>query len=400
MNEPRFTAWSSASGARRRSSRTGEELRKARETLALRLDEARAAIRAVAPEATASDAADLRAHLDRFKAMVFNGAQSVKLPISGNRINKVSRRLCEAAERFESVSAPIRALAARLAEQFPDYPRAICERAAAALLVIDEWGETSPPAHPGENHSPELARNILDGLTREGKIRLGLFVCTPVDFTRLSGEQPEKYLLVDMHGSVLSRQVDRLRDLLRGLEGAEVGVELLAMIGDTDEEDYLWHGVSRPSRLDPAALDARRDELVRSVAAYVTERVISAQAAQVVRLSSIPASPRARDIYAAVIAEPRKYFDQRDLDAEIAIMKELWLPGSYYQGLEHPDDATLAKIVVHKFATYALQGVLLHERDPRLLLIQTERPPALRSKMLNAGRESLGLAPLTSLNFF
>lgn len=381
----------------------GDELAEARRLLAQAIAQARSVVRAVeAPpsaERSIDEARALKARLDRFKGLVFAGAQSVKLAVSGNQINKASRRLCEAIERALALEARVDARAADLARAMPGHARETYARAAAALLVLEGW-DAAPDVPP--NRAP----HVVASLAREGRLRLALFVCPPVDFGRLAGDRPELYVRTDMHGSVLSRHVDRLRDLFRGLEGAGIDVDLLAIVGDTDEEDYLWTGTPRPARLDRVALDARRDALVASVAAYIVEpvgarrdrpRILANERVRVTRMSAFAPSPEARGAYDAIVAAPTRFFDRDDVQAELAIMRWLFEPGSYYEGIAQPDDATLARIVVHKFATYAMQGVTLREIEPSLLLIQTERPARLRSKMLDAARRD---APLPTVRFY
>ncbi|WP_414169052.1 hypothetical protein ACMATS_24465 [Streptoverticillium reticulum] len=331
----------------------------------------------------------LRTRLDPFKSAVFNGADSVRLAVSGKRLKKVSRRLHEALEEFTARSEPVAGLAADLAADYPGHTDVTYAQAAAALLVLGEWDRTHRAP------TPAMKRNVLGSIARDGKLRLALFVCPPVDFSRLSGDKPELYIRDHMHGSVLSRLTDRLHTLFRGLEGARVGVELRTFVGDTDEDDYLWHGVTPPAHLDRQALDARREQLVGAVARYLSEeipgseghhpRVLRAEAVRVERLSAVVPSAAAEGIRAAVSETPLDFFDAQDIEAEMALMRSLWQPGSYYDGLAEPDDETLRRIVVHKFAAYAMQGAVLRDAEPDLVLVQTERPPLLRTRMLAAG---------------
>ncbi|WP_030022445.1 hypothetical protein [Streptomyces monomycini] len=400
----------------------GDALAAARTQLDLRVDEAREAINAVLPTAPGSPAALppvpveprlvlehahflLSTYLDSFLAAVFNGDQSVRLPVSGKRLKKVSRRLRDAIEEFVARREPVATLAEVLADGHPGLCPATYERTAAAMLVLAAWDAShmSPTA--------ERTESLLRSVDREGRVRLALFVCPPVDFTQINGERPELYLLDHMHGSVLSRLAGRLRELFRGLECAGVEVELLALIGDTDEDDYLWSGIPVPARLDRLALDARREALIDAVADYLTEeipgprgsthpRVFSGKSLTVQRLSAMAPSTGCQEVYACVLEAPFAYFDQRDLDAEAAIMRGLWGPGSYYDGLPEPDAEALAGIIVRKFATYAMQGRLLREIDPDLVLIQTERPPLLRARMLNVGWDKSGCSPLPTADLF
>ncbi|AXE22217.1 hypothetical protein C0216_01060 [Streptomyces globosus] len=346
----------------------------------------------------------LRTYLDPFMALVFNGEQSVRFAVSGKRLKKVARRLHDALEECAAAFEPAERLAGALAEEYPHFLPDTYDGVSAALLVLAAWDASH--RHP----TRELTESLLRSVERDGRIRLGLFVCPPVDFTRLHGERPELYVRDHMHGSVLSRLAGRLRELFRGLEGAQVEVELRAIVGDTDEDDYLWYGVPAPAHLDRVALDARREALVTTVANYLTEEVSAPRGGQprifrgtaltVQRLSAMAPSAESRNVYAAVLANPLAYFDRRDVEAEKGIMRGLWEPGSYYEGLSQPDDATLADIVVRKFATYAMQGRMLHELDPDMVLVQTERPPLLRARMLNAGWDQTGRSPLPTVEFF
>ncbi|MGW4890098.1 hypothetical protein [Streptomyces murinus] len=399
----------------------GDALEDARTSLRRRVDEAHQAIGVVLAEAPGTSpeeppASDdrrsledhahtlLRAYLEPFMAMVFNGEKSVRLPVSGKRLKKVSRRLHDALDACAAAYEPVVDLARSLAEEHPGFRTATYERVAAALLVLAAWDAS----HRGP--TGELTQSLLRSAERHGRIRLVLFVCPPVDFTRISGDQPELYVRDHLHGSVLSRLAGRLRELFRGLEGAQAEVELRTLIGDTDEDDYLWYGVPAPAHLDRLALDSRRQALVTAVGNYLTEEAAGTRAGQprvfrgaaltVQRLSAMAPSTECRTVYESVLANPFAYFDRRDIDAEKAIMRGLWEPGSYYEGLPEPDDATLTEIVVRKFATYAMQGRLLRELEPDLVLVQTERPPLLRARMLNVGWDETGRSPLPTVDFF
>lgn len=213
-----------------------------------------------------------------------------------------------------------------------------------------------------------------------------------------------------MHGSVLSRLAGRLRGLFRALESAGVAFELRVLIGDTDEDDYLWHTIPAPARLDRAALEARRERLADAVEEYLTAaapgapdarpRVVRRGDVVVQRLSAMTPSPQCRQVYASVLAAPLEHFRQRDIQAESAVMRGLWRRRGYYEGLQEPGARCLADIVVRKFATYAMQGRLLRDIEPDLVLVQCERPPLLRSRMLNAGWNVTGCSPLPTVEFF
>jgi hypothetical protein len=348
-----------------------------------------------------------RDYLDYFKAAVFNGPDSVRLAVGGGPLKRMSRRLCEAAEQLADAIRPVDALAAAVGARHSGFVPEVCRQAAAALIVLGQWDRT-PAAGLAGTHGAQMTSNLLNGLARTGSVRLALFVCPPVNFRMLRSPTPVNYLGAEMAGSVLSRQIDRLRDLFRGLEGAEVDYEVLVLVGDTDEDQYLWPSMGRPPGLDENVLDEARDALCVAVAAYLLEsagagrpepRVARGGAVRVQRLSAMVPSPQAKAVYEAIAAIPERHFGCEDFAAETDIMHRLWAPNSYYEGLPRPGDEVMEEIVARKFAAYAMQGVQLHEQDPDLVLIQTERPPLLRSKMLNAGRSALGQALLPIVSF-
>ena len=94
------------------------------------------------------------------------------------------------------------------------------------------------------------------------------------------------------------------------------------------------------------------------------------------------------------------YFSEGDLQQEVDFMQTLWEGAQpYYEGLRKPTDPEMRVIVRDKFITYALQGRMLLDLEP-LLLIQTERPSVLRMKMLNAARHLEGKPLIQALQYY
>lgn len=338
-------------------------------------------------------------YLDPMKALVFNGEASLRLPVGGKALNRVTRRLCEAAEELRAVEAEVALAAAELADTCPGFPADLYGRAAPAAALFRQWQGTSPRVS-----DPALLR-LLQSAELGEPLQLALFVCPPMEYVRLGSAAPEEFVGLDMQHSVLARLVRRLRTLLAGLEQSDIPFDITAIIGDTDEDDYLWPVLPAP-RVDKALVDQRRERLSAHLFDYLTEpcgaapRLAARDSVRVLRLSAMPRSEAARRIRAHIAADPSAHFDAVDRADEVAMMKKLWKPGSYYDGLPRPLDNALDRIVARKFASYAMQGVQLWELEPNLLLLQTERPPRLRTKMLDAGRRLLGLPELPMLQFF
>lgn len=351
----------------------------------------------------------LHGQLDGFKALVFNGAQSVKLAVSGRRLNRVSRQLHGAQERLAALACVLRHQADSLCQARPRLAASLYLQAALAYRLLGDWGDITPSNTDAQAAHP-LAAHVLESFAAGRPLRLAFFICPPVDFKRLHSVRPEEYLLDSMHGSVLSSHVARLGALVEELELGGIPLKILALIGDTDEEDYFWKVTGRPAGLNPALLEQRREELVHIVADYLCAeplkcgparpRVVKCAALQVLRLSALVPSAAAREAYERIAANVGAYFSHHEIEAEIAIMKRLLEPGAYYDGLLPCNDSKLARMVAYKFAAYAMQGQMLHELDPHLVLIQTERPPLLRMKMLNTGRLNNGLHPLVAVHLF
>jgi hypothetical protein len=241
-------------------------------------------------------------------------------------------------------------------------------------------------------------------------VHLAFFVCPPVDYRLLRGHRPEQYLRDHWHGSVLSRHTRRLRQLFQQLEAAQVRVAAWAILADTDEVDYLWSGVQQPCPIDAQSLEARWVCLAGALTTYLTEEIPGAREShprvarpvvvRVTRLSCITPSAQALALRASVIADPFRYFTGEDIAQETAIMRDLWRPGAYYEGLPEPGHTDMMTILRHKFAAYAMQGALLRQIDPNLVLIQTERPPLLRKRMLEVGWSHSGGGPLPAVQLF
>lgn len=353
-----------------------------------------------------ADAVFLMQGLRYAKNMVFAGAESIDIGIGGQRVNKVSKRLYCATEGYEAAQSAVSALSGVLEEGYPGFREDTYELAARALISTTEWDQ----AALDQLEAAPYARNMLLSLENDGAVSFTLFVCPPVEFGYLSGDQPEEYLRTSMRESLLSRQAEDLQRLFGNLERAKVPVRLTVVIGDADENDYIWPAIGRPANLSEDKLAPRREELRKSVVEYLSQsikspqgsvpRIITAEQVEVISLAATRMPPAAERIYSEFVSNPEKLarqLRQLDYQDERARMLELWTPGDYYDGLPQPDERQLERVVLMKFAAYAMQGVYLSERVPNSVLIQTERPPLLRTRMMNTGRRSLEIPEIPAI---
>lgn len=353
------------------------------------------------------DAVFLRAGLKTFQRMAFESQQDIG--VSAGKLNKVTKRLCLASEAYVENERAILETSGQLSSLYEGYRESTCYNAARTLQAIAGWDASGVSAGDLAGR-PALAKSVLNGIEKSGKVEMALFVCPPVDFSRLSGDFPGDYMQTSFRGSLLSRQAQGLSALFRSLEEADVAVSLRTVIGDTDEDLYIWPVIGGDEKLDPAIVNERRAELRDAAAEYISEnltqknsirpRIFSKEGLLVEGLSGIEAGESALAVFNSVLETPLKYFTAEDIDTEIGRMRELWRPADYYEGLPVPTDRQMEEIVIRKFAAYAMQGVMLAGGDTDLVLIQTERPADLRTRMLNAGRKALGLNEIPVVNMY
>ena len=85
--------------------------------------------------------------------------------------------------------------------------------------------------------------------------------------------------------------------------------------------------------------------------------------------------------YSKVFAKISRYFSKKELDWELAKLKNQFGSGKYFENLTRPSDKLLKDWVKRKFAEYAVQGKWLYKYFPNTILIQNEKPSELRSRM-------------------
>lgn len=345
------------------------------------------------------DAEFLRFGMSRAKDMIFREENRIDIGIGSGRVNKVSKRLLTAAEIYGTAAALVAETADTLSQRNPGARESTYFTAARAALTLYEWSA---------GDSDGFSDNVVRSIDSTGKVSLCFFVCPPVEFGYLSSDEPENYLRTTMSGSLLSRQVERLSKLFQALNEARVPYEITAIIGDTDEKEYIWPVLGDLPNLKPDLLEQRQAQLREAVKAYITDelgpqskrqpRIAPAESVEVLRLSALANSPRCDLVLASCSEKPfGNLITAEDVAIEKERMRELWQPGGYYDGIPFPKDADLESIVLRKFASYAAQGVLIAELLPDAVLIQTELPPNLRTCMLNEGRTRLGMDPLPAI---
>lgn len=350
------------------------------------------------------DAAFLIEGMRQAKDMVFRDENRVDIGVGGGRVNKVSRRLFCATEGYEAALTAIYLLGGALEERYAGFSPQTYFTAAKAILSIAEWDKMGW----GTLEGAPYALNVLRGVEQEGAVSLTLFVCPPAEFGYLRSDEPELYLRTSVQGSLLSAQAPDLRELFVNLKRSGVPIQLNVLIGDADENDYIWPALGKPAALSEEKLAPRREELAAAVRSYVLDKIAQTKAGQllsegqinVISLAATAMPDEAAQTYVRFVEEPQvmgRYLRQFDLQDERDRMLELWQPGDYYDGLPRPEDRQLDDIILRKFAAYAMQGVYLGSAAPNSILIQTERPPLMRTRMMNTGRNVLSMPEIPAI---
>lgn len=324
--------------------------------------------------------------------------QQTPVGVSSGKLNRTTKRLVTAVEEYAELERSESEVVATLKDYFSGFTDEVYRSAAKAILVFSEW-DKDPTAATPTIRAQTLGKTLLSSLNESAAVELLLFVCPPVEFGYLNSNEPEQYLRTSMEHSLLSRQVKELGSLISSLDKVGLKSNLQVFIGDNDENDYIFPVLGNPVALNLAALESRRQRLVTATAEYLISKVdaLTQDNLQIISLANYQLSARAEYIRDQVKNDAALFFSAEEFSAERKRMRELWEPGSYYDGIKCPSEIELDQIVKLKFAAYAMQGILAYQENPNLILIQTELPSKLRSKMLNVGRETLALEQLDAV---
>jgi hypothetical protein len=318
--------------------------------------------------------------------------------IKPNQVARARKNFGSAREALEILEHTLSYVSSSFKNKFPNYSQEIYINAAQIYIALFQWRENSCKTleHAQLNlfNTPEFIKGLLESISKTGKINLLQFVCPPVDFSLLSSPNPEDYFLVSAERSLLSRHISQLSNFITYLNPTGIPIKVSFIVGDNDEEGYIWPYLEKQAKLNKERLDERRRKLVSNIQQYVSKKLHLSEIA-VYSLSDLQNVPKkgldeedyAKKVYQEIFNHYANYFTPIEVDTEMNRMAQLWMPEGYYSGLPHPNNnETLKKIVIAKFAAYAVDGVVARDCAPFSLLVQTEFPRELRSKMMNAGR--------------
>ncbi len=323
-------------------------------------------------------------------------------------VRTTALQLINSIEITEDLCGATRKVRRTLEACFPNYPEDIYTQASHACIALHEWRQHSCKAsnHLSFNLMDETqrAKMFLDSLHLTGQLNFLLFVCPTVDFSLLQSDTPEDYVQTSLKGSFLLSQTSSLVNLIeKFLVPTGVRVALTVTVGDSDEEDYMWPALwsilqptLKKTTLDFEKLTERRRLFLSAVQSHLSMALPHAWLT-VRSLAELPRGGTTQILSERVKERLTEFFEPDDISREKERMRELWRPQQYYADLPTPTSDQLSTIVADKFAAYAAHGLLTLQENPHLVLIQTEFPSLLRTKMINAGRNALSYPLLPAI---
>lgn len=332
-------------------------------------------------------AKNLRHNLRKIPSEIY-----IDLKISQGKIGKLCKKLLKNAEMVENFESTFLYVSDFFHTILPNYSQETYNKAIQPYIALFEWREKSckTSSHKKLNafFNKDFIQGFLESIHQTGRINLISFICPPIDFEKLISQNPENYFLTTAENSSISKHILYFKSLIeRFLIPTGIAVRVTFMIGDSDEDDYIWgENNLKPLTLNEKELDSHRLKLCANIAAYVSSFLPSAQI-DVQSLHQHRGKNADINAYEELFTHYSEYFSPSDIDTEKKRMLELWKKGNYYNGLSYPGDFSLSFIIRAKLGSYAVHGLTAHKLEPTAILCQTEFPLELRTKMLNSGRK-------------
>lgn len=225
---------------------------------------------------------------------------------------------------------------------------------------------------------PLVVQKMGEALDTSGFLNLMQFTCPVINPAAFVTEQPEAYLLASPRGNNFEKSLPRLKKLIQAFMQAGIQSQLDIVIGDTDEEDYIFP-VVKSTDLNPALVEQNKERYRQTFSERVKielyETGIRYIGLDIWRVSEITGS------YPAVIPSPSSSEINESAEMEIPVIQDIF--NYYYQGVFKVDIGALREIARLKVISYATQGFVLAREFPLSVLLQNEYPPLLRTRMLN-----------------
>lgn len=242
----------------------------------------------------------------------------------------------------------------------------------------------------------QVSEGIQDAVEKSfdqiGGIEFFQFTCPVINARLLRSENPATYICTDSDNNnfELGGRAQRLDKVFSALKNQGIGYRLNIILGDTDEDDYIFPVISKPEGFDPELADKRKDLYLKNFSTKIREQ-FPKWWFSVERCSEI------ESLYEGIQPDLpllNSCYIQEGLNREIVQKRQTFEPNGYYNGLELPSDEQTRRIVELKFLAYARQGASLRKFFSNGILIQNEFPLALRTRMINLANEGTSQGPI------
>lgn len=310
-----------------------------------------------------------------------------KVTLTANWLIKKSKALVSKSEALSLYMTTLNCIADTLQFNSSGYFSSSYSLASRAWLALRDWDKAGDN---GARVDQSLGKSLVRSIGRDGYISLAVFVCPPMEYSSLQTESPENYIRLSFTSSFLEKQLVDFRALNQSLKKFDVPVRWRFILADTDDDDYLWPILGRPENLSGINFENRWNQLLDILRKYLTKgenAALDSSNLDVKLLSQIPPGEDGLFVTKNIIERPLQFFSESELANEKKRMGELW--STYYFALREPTDDELTNIIYRKWAAYACQGVMVAEHFRDSVLIITEQPPLLRTRMFNNGLAAL-----------
>lgn len=225
----------------------------------------------------------------------------------------------------------------------------------------------------------------LDSVFNDSEITFLMFSCPSLQADLLNGSEASYYVQKYAETNTVFTNRSTTKQFLETLVLLGLKPKLYVIFADTDEEDYIWPIIGRPTRIDPQAVLANRKSQKEDLQARLqralpgTTQVLSWQS-DMEKIST----EQDREIATQVIEKILAYYTPDEFSQEVEFMKKS-MTGWYQDALGTQTQEEIEAITKYKLATYARQGATLQRLFGSKLpiLLQNETPPLMRTKMVN-----------------
>ena len=296
-------------------------------------------------------------------------AKGLPKPDQTLALNQAFRLLRSVQPLTERISKTRQQLADQISEEY-GFSRDLPEDIRLAVGAILECDRFSPAGLNPDRTT--ILRQIQSGLVKNQKVELFTFACPEIDSAYLTGPDPDYFIQTSASRNNISVNTKAILKLAQNLGAADIPWELTIIVGEEDEENYLFPVLGNFGT-NPQFLKQRRSEYLESFREQC-RKLLKEIPQKILGWTQLkPPSPSSLS-----------GLNPSLINQEASRMTEFFQPGSYYGSLPQPTETQLRQIAQLKVATYGFQGVTIKTTLPNTVGLQSEQPVDLRTDMLNS----------------